>query len=709
MAYNFREIITGEVEGFLNKNKIKKVEPKDIVKRVLDGTLYHEEKSDDRKIILFRFYTPVTMREEVFIGSVLLNTFLSKNILLSCRENQLGDIRLIANDIENYYYLWLTEENSLKDLKDGFIKTLENNLEALYFASNNEELGVYGDFDKLFDFHKNNIEGFPIFPIPKAYMERLGKIARDNLLKGIDENSFSSNPTTITANMAFFLSKDGTEFQSPYKLLTRAVTEYKEYTGLDVKDLKDALNLEKDYDLSDKKGSKKLTDDVKKTMGKITFSPDKLKEFLKKIVKSYDVLSKKDPENWNLKYARKKALVLTPEETVREILSQTQLGHLFLSDMSKNKTNTYCRCCGANSPMLKENHITMGEDVGKFYNQMVNTDVKKDVKICVKCTIQSFLMTKLVGNISGSLAFVPQRGNMVFHYGRHDEKEMEEISSNIKNVWKQIERRKEILRELAECRRKIYDIRKKQKKASKKKAKEMDASLEDEMQRYKEEKGNLKGFYADLNKRTDNKIQIDKDPAIDFFSNAQFDSNELENYVIGIGLGNYRLMFFMIPQFKNYVDKKPHDYIQKRFNTSRITMLVMLSFLRKICGCDGPFYYMTLPSLNKENFSHDTFYVKDEAYSAEDVLRYYEFFASFSKEVVKRDTPSKQIVKKILLSERMVEDPLLTLSEVMRHSKVLSPRGGDKYRVIKGGENLLDYFNVYMKSREYQNIKWREE
>lgn len=702
MAYDFREVVTGEVKDFLNKNKIKEVEPEDMVKRILGGTLYHEKKLDNKKMILFRFYTPVTMREEVFIGSVLLNTFLSKNILLSCKENQLGNIRLVANDVENYYYLWFTEGNSLKDLKDGFIKTLENNLEALYFASNNEELGVYGDFDKLFDFHKNNIEGFPIFPIPEAYMERLGGVARDNLLKGIDENSFSSNPTTITANMAFFLSKDGTEFQSPYKLLTRAVTEYKDYTGLDVKDLKDALNLEKDYDLSDKKGCKKLTDDVKKVMGKVTFSPDKLKEFLKKVVKNYDILAKKDPKNWNLKYARKKALVLTPKETINEILSQTQLGHLFLSDMSKDKTNTYCRCCGVNSPMLKENHITMGEDVGKFYNQMVNTDVKKDVKICVKCTIQSFLMTKLVGNISGSLAFVPQQGSMVFHYGHHDEQEMEEISKKIESVWEHIKERKEILRELAKCRREMQKIRKKQKKSKEEKNK-----LEELSQKHQENNATLDEI--DFLMRKNANLDVDKDPAMDFFSNAQFDSNELENYVIGIGLGNYRLMFFMIPQFKNYVDKKPHDYIQKRFNTSRITMLVMLSFLRKICGCDGPFYYMTLPSLNKENFSHDTFYVKDEAYSAEDVLRYYEFFASFSKEVVKPEEPSKQIIKKILLSERMVEDPLLTLSEVMRHSKVLTSRGGDKYRVMKGKENLLDYFNVYMKSREYQNIKWREE
>ena len=41
-------------------------------------------------------------------------------------------------------------------------------------------------------------------------------------------------------------------------------------------------------------------------------------------------------------------------------------------------------------------------------------------------------MTKLVGNIAGSLAFVPQQGSMIFHYGRHSDEEVKAIAATLK-------------------------------------------------------------------------------------------------------------------------------------------------------------------------------------------------------------------------------------------------------------------------------------
>ena len=48
--------------------------------------------------------------------------------------------------------------------------------------------------------------------------------------------------------------------------------------------------------------------------------------------------------------------------------------------------------------------------------------------------------------------------------------------------------------------------------------------------------------------------------------------------MFGVGLGNYRLMVFILPQIKYRVEKKAHNYIQERFSASRTNILIMLSF-----------------------------------------------------------------------------------------------------------------------------------
>ena len=132
-----------------------------------------------------------------------------------------------------------------------------------------------------------------------------------------------------------------------------------------------------------------------------------------------------------MKYSQAKALNASPREVVMEIINQVQMGYLLVNRPKSESTNTYCRCCGANSARLMENHIIMGR-CGKFHNQIVNKDVKNEIKICLKCCIQSFLMTKLVGNIAGSLAFVPQQGSMIFIMSRHSDRRSQSYCSNIK-------------------------------------------------------------------------------------------------------------------------------------------------------------------------------------------------------------------------------------------------------------------------------------
>ena len=147
-----------------------------------------------------------------------------------------------------------------------------------------------------------------------------------------------TNPTKITANMSFFLSKAGNEFQSPYVLLEKMVSEYKE-TGLELDELKTALNIDKKYNTTNQGD---LVKDIKESLGKVKFSSERLRNFFKKIVHSYAELAEKDPDEWNMKYSQAKALNASPREVVMEIINQVQMGYLLVNRHKSESTNTYC-------------------------------------------------------------------------------------------------------------------------------------------------------------------------------------------------------------------------------------------------------------------------------------------------------------------------------------------------------------------------------
>jgi hypothetical protein len=711
MSYSLENTIEQEIYGFLTAQDIEEEElPQRIKEQILRGSVYAEfptAKDGSYRLVLFRLASPVTMREEVFLGSILLNSFLSQNVLLACQGKQMGHIAMVANDLENFYYLWYTDE-TLDKLLEIYRQQLENNLLDLYLGPQNEEKGIHGDIYKLFDFHKNNIEAFPIFAMPRAYVPELGEIARKLLLQRINDFDFHSqaNPTKITANMAFFLSREGNEFQSPYVLIARMTGRYGSKTGITVRELSRAFNISDTYDLSTKTGETACAKDIKENLSKAKYSPDRTKALFTEIVNIGDKLAKNEPDEWDMKYARDKALELSPAELIDELLGQCQMGYLMLGDHKEDAKGIYCRCCGANVAELKENHIIMGEDVGKYHNQFVNHDADTDTKICIKCCVQSYLALRVTGNIAGSLAFVPCQSSMIFHFGDHTDADIKNIAALLKQVFTLVKARKANKRILYELRTKKNEMVKKlDSTKSSRKQNELQEQL-NEVDEALQRAMNEDAAYVELLKQQlKYKIDPDTDPAIDVFSEADIDIDIPENYVFGIGLGNYRLMAFILPEFRNYDNKKSHDFVQQKFNNSKITNITVLAFLRKLCGCNGPYYYMTLPALDERNFSTDTFYVHDKEYSAEEVMEYFELFTEFSGQVMKRGRDNN-LVRKMILAERMLYDPLITLSEVMRHSRALSMDNADKYHVIidpiSRQPDLNKYLYLYLKSRDFE-------
>lgn len=213
----------------------------------------------------------------------------------------------------------------LSNNQEKYLETLEKNLPELYFGEQDESKGIYGDITKMFEFHKNNIEAFPIFAIPLDYVNKLGEIARRRLLERIRDNPFDRNPTKITANMSFFLSREGDENQSPYLLLARTPGRYR---LVSLERVKEAFNLSSGFEPDSREGERKLKAAIQESLTKQKHIPGKVKELFVDIVNSYEDRSKEDAARWSVGYCRGKALQLSPAEVVGELLYGCQMGYI---------------------------------------------------------------------------------------------------------------------------------------------------------------------------------------------------------------------------------------------------------------------------------------------------------------------------------------------------------------------------------------------
>ncbi|MGB9872935.1 MAG: hypothetical protein ACPLYD_14915, partial [Anaerolineae bacterium] len=96
------------------------VEGQAIASLVADGVAYWEQSlPDGSHLALIRLFSPMVRREEVFLGNVLLNDFLSKALIRAVEQNGLGRMALLANDLENYYYLYHGRA-ALEEVAEGF-------------------------------------------------------------------------------------------------------------------------------------------------------------------------------------------------------------------------------------------------------------------------------------------------------------------------------------------------------------------------------------------------------------------------------------------------------------------------------------------------------------------------------------------------------------------------------------------------------------
>ena len=170
------------------------------------------------------------------------------------------------------------------------------------------------------------------------------------------------------------------------------------------------------------------------------------------------------------------------------------------------------------------------------------------------------------------------------------------------------------------------------------------------------------------------------------------------------------MVLFVLPQIRPPYNAKEHDFAQRRFSDSRVTVTALLSFLRELCGCDGPFYYQSLPTLTPDAFQHDTFYVRDEPISVEQARNEYEVVTQLAWKLIWQ-RGSDGFVRKVILAEKLLEDPLGTFSAVMRDSEILGQSKGS-YRRLPGNirqdwkaRDLTEYADFIRRLSKIQEVR----
>jgi len=609
---------------------------------VADGAAYWEHSlPDSSHLALIRLFSPVVRREEVFLGNVLLNDFLSKTLSRVVEQKGLGRMALLANDLESYYCLYQGRA-ALQEVAEGFQQEVLTSLPALYLGDEDPGRGIYGDVGRMLTFYKSNIEPFPAFSVPRFLLpELLGKV--NEKLRQLVRDS-GTNINIILAILSFFYARDGAEMQSFHAFLRRAMNDG--LLAADAVRAVFALNPGEDFD-KDVFTERKKSQVIDRAQLQVA-----IEGFLSNVEQQ---LAKGPAENLAANLASK-MLALSTERMAGVLVQGVQLGFLSLGGRQEKEGGWPCRFCGADAAIIVEKNITAGFGAGRFYNQSPKQQPFEQA-LCGRCGISSYLMTKLLGMHSarpqpkGKDFPVPKQYNLVFHYGHHDEAETQRLAAMIDDLFDLIGS----FRQRAQEEKRFFSVEYIREEVAKRAAERQAAG---EVPSSEEE-----AFAALI---ADDAMA----PGLETLGHMRTD---VQAQVLPLGVGHYRLLVFVLPQLQPG-SKEGLDFVQRRFSRSRLAAFTLLALLRKLCGCDGPYYFQSVPTLAPGCFDANTFYVQGKAENADEALRRYSAIVNFARRVAKYREGHSLLADWILLAERLEEDPLGMVSDILRDSPL---RGGD--------------------------------
>lgn len=541
---------------------------------------------------------------------------------------------------------------------------------------------------------------------------------------------------TVQAGMAFFYGQDGNETQSQPELMARAVTKYKFLTlqeltsALQFLSLQDGLEKEKELTTISKPLKNTLTkrgytqnvieasyasiletfiaeetdlppvqlstlDEearqlvkheilkklVKRAIGNAsvaaTFDEEKLRGLLTKMMQYFakSIDEQGDESDWFLGSIIKKEKFLPVNVTsyTSVILSHVTFGTNRLADVDEKEnqriTAISCRICGSRPATVDEKDVLLGNS-GQFHNQKPNHADNDIRRACEVCALYGYLTAKQIGyrsdpNKKG--VTVPHRGNLIFHYGRHS-------AAAAQTIGKQINVIRDLLQQIRQARLAVWEANKKIKK-------------EKEKQRFSSTDEEAVALMALNNKLEAETITPEEMQQLEtLIEKMVYQSTQAREvvetigsaHVVDIGLGEQRLIVFAL---ENLYDER--DLAQKRFARNRVAIFALLAFLQEVCGCDGPYYFQSLPRVDVEYSTPNVFYIGHRQFEAAKYRRQYETLSRFAHHVIP-GYGIDALKKRLKLAEDLADYPLETFSAVLRDSPIRPNDERDKYRFFVG-------------------------
>ena len=625
--------------------------PEEIARLVSDGTAYWEQAlSNGIHIALIRLFSPVVRREEIFLGSVLLNDFFSKALIRAVEHGNQGQMVLLANDLDSYYYLYHGRA-SLESIRDLFLQEISSSLPELYFGDEDPDRGIYGDISRMLTFYKSNIEPYPAFSVPRVLLPQLLQKANEALRRLASDEE--TNINVVFAVLSFFYARNGAEMQSVHAFLKRSMDE-----GLLPADKIRAVfalgqddDFEKETFMERKKGA----------------VIDRLR--LQEVVEDFLVRAETDIVQGRADSLASNLAEKMPDLSLDQIAdslqSGVQLGFLSMGGMAVEEEmgcRLPCRFCGSDAAIIQEKNITAGFGAGRFCNQSSKREPFEDA-LCGRCGISSYLVTKLLGMHNAkpqpkSKDYpVSKQYNIVFHYGRHNQAEVLQLRDTIDDIFDLV----------GEFRKKAIE---------EKHPFSLEYVKEEISRRAAERQAEDKGIPTPEDALAALIAEDDVVPGLDILAHTP---QEERAQVLALGSGDYRLLVFILPRLQPGREEAL-DFVNHRLSRSRLAAFTLLALLRKLCGCDGPYYFQSVPILRPGGFNPDTFYVLGRAENASEAIRHYSAIVNFARKVSKYRDGHSLAADWILLAERLEDDPLGTFSDILRDSPL---RAGDDLREAK--------------------------
>jgi len=621
-----------------------------IASLVADGAVYWEQGlPDGSHLALIRLFSPVVQREEVFLGNVLLNDFLSKALIRAVEQNGLGRMALLANDLENYYYLYHGQA-ALDQVTEGFREEVLARLPDLYFGDEDPSRGIHGELERMFAFEKSDFEPFPVYSVPYFLARPLEQGVRRQIQRLLSQEDLERSARKAMAALSFFYGQTSGglgDAQSFAMFLYRLVNVYKVVS---------AGRVARVFGIEEV--TKK---EIKDKIDTGQYSREDLRNLLKELLAHFQTEVERGGDEWLLGFIRKdrKLIEVEPGEFLSEVLAGAQMGHTLLATLTVVEEEVNCRLCGMRFPRVRDRFITFGINVFRFHNESAKKpDRGDDPNTCAKCALSSYLLQRVLGagpaSVGGKLPQLPRLYNLIFHYGHHDEAGAQRLAAMMDDLFDLIGS----FRRKAQEEKRFFSVEYVREEVTRRAAERQAGTRE-----------TISAEEALAALIADDAVA----PGLETLGQMRTD---VQAQVLPLGVGHYRLLAFILPQLQPGRDEAL-DFVQRRFSRSRLAAFTLLALLRKLCGCDGPYYFQSVPTLAPGGFDTNTFYVQGKAENADDALRRYSAIINFARRVAKYREGHSLLADWILLAERLEEDSLGTFSDILRDSPL---RGGDDLR-----------------------------